>query len=652
MITWARRPHHPFLRTAFVPTSFLRTLLLFGIGILLFAGLFISNSTYAAGNSRPITAPPASPRFGVRVTPTAITATHEPESQMQVTPTQLYTSELHHWSLAYPQGWSFDDTDATSVRFQASSGFTRCEVHSSSAGFATLEEFAGSALEQTRQTFEQLRLTQVVQERNSVNLPSGEAAIDVVLAIGEGAMSHRLYALDKNSAYAVDCGTSSVNWPQFKAVFEQIVRSFTLLPLDASASPAPTVTAISPLTTPVPAPQSTWPFPPPAIALDVYTSTLHHWSMTYPAQWTVDDSDPFYVIFAVDPSDTESLAPECLVYHDPLGEAGTLQEWVDKNYKRMKITYKLEGVDVYLTDPQDITLPNGEMGIVVVREKEPDDNAYDMHVLVGRTVITVNCYATILVWPEWKMVFEYMIHTFTLLPAPVSQLGDAAAILERVDSIRATQPLVKDPLDVDTGRWLPVDTPGVPAARLVMRDGHAQVCADEPDGGFGLWGLQDSFVHDFYAEVEVLNLGEIRMLQAAMDFTTPEENVVEIALYADRVDINDLITIYPADPADEIIGLANDYLTAPMSDKQAKRLRLGVLVLDGEIILLVDDQVAATVVADGPIDGGFALSAGTPPGCHLAFDNFRLWDLDGSTPAPNQLCRATKPLSACTQREE
>jgi hypothetical protein len=468
-----------------------------------------------------------------------------------------------------------------------------------------------------------------------------------------------LYALQDSATSAVDCGTSLALWPQYEALFDQILRSFTLPPLEATALPAATAmfTTTATLTaTAMPTDSaatgeagplstatvtttvtgtitgtvaSTATTAPPSSTLAIYTNTLAHWAIAYPEEWSVLDSDASDMHFLLDSDDAES--PGCRAMASFVGEDDTLLELVDAYYMDLEKSWESEGLALEIYSQEEVTLPSGEVGIEVLAAIEANGMIDSLHVLRDRTSYIFYCWAVEPAWPQWEAAFGQIIRSFTLLPPQVSQSGELvdSAILEQVDSIRATTPYFEDTFDAETSLWIPILPEGTSALRFEKVDGQAQICWDEGDYGLGLWLLFNVYVHDFYAEFEVFNLGATDGLYAGMGYSA-SSGVMQIGITHEDGNIVSSIVHYTDDAPEGEPLQADDTMPTSMSEEQAERLRLGVLAAGSKLIVLIDDDVVTTVDAAAPADdAGVTLFAGMPQGCYLAYDNFRLWEVDG-----------------------
>jgi tetratricopeptide (TPR) repeat protein len=143
----------------------------------------------------------------------------------------VYTNPDFPWSVAYPAGWSVDDSDTSYIRINRSDDdglFGLCGIHSAAVDFTTVDEFVDVSLPHDEEYFKDRGQTFGVLSRQDITLSSGVSGVETIAEIGPGGKSRRVYMLADGRAYAIDCETYLADWPKLESVYNQIINSFTL----------------------------------------------------------------------------------------------------------------------------------------------------------------------------------------------------------------------------------------------------------------------------------------------------------------------------------------------------------------------------------------------------------------------------------------
>jgi tetratricopeptide (TPR) repeat protein len=145
--------------------------------------------------------------------------------------TTVYINPDFPWSISVPPGWGIDDPDTSFVSINRSDddgGFGLCGIHTGAADFTTVDEFVDAVLAHDPEYFKGRGQTFVVLSRQDITLSSGVKGIEVIVEIGPGGKSRRVYMLADGRVYVVDCETYLEDWPKLESVYDQIINSFTL----------------------------------------------------------------------------------------------------------------------------------------------------------------------------------------------------------------------------------------------------------------------------------------------------------------------------------------------------------------------------------------------------------------------------------------
>jgi hypothetical protein len=141
---------------------------------------------------------------------------------------KLYTNPRHKWSVSYPDTWTLDDSNVNLVVIKPPSDVGMCGVHSASARFTTVGEFADLTLRFTRDIFEARGLKQEVTSRRERALADDVPVVDVAVDIVPGGRGRRVFVLWRGRGILIDCESHVKNWSSLENQYDQIISSFTL----------------------------------------------------------------------------------------------------------------------------------------------------------------------------------------------------------------------------------------------------------------------------------------------------------------------------------------------------------------------------------------------------------------------------------------
>jgi hypothetical protein len=103
-----------------------------------------------------------------------------------------------------------------------------CGIHSFAWDHDDIAEFVDYVIAYEEGYFKSRGQTYVVLSRQEITLASGISGIELVVEIGPGGKSRRVYTLDANSVYLIDCETNLSDWLKLESTYDQIINSFTL----------------------------------------------------------------------------------------------------------------------------------------------------------------------------------------------------------------------------------------------------------------------------------------------------------------------------------------------------------------------------------------------------------------------------------------
>jgi hypothetical protein len=89
-----------------------------------------------------------------------------------------------------------------------------------------VDDFTDAIVAFTEQFFKDRGETYLVLARETITMPSGSTAIDVLAEFGPGSTSNRIYVLARDIGIILDCETSTGNWEQALPDFMTIREAF------------------------------------------------------------------------------------------------------------------------------------------------------------------------------------------------------------------------------------------------------------------------------------------------------------------------------------------------------------------------------------------------------------------------------------------
>jgi len=151
-----------------------------------------------------------------------------------------------------------------------------------------------------------------------------------------------------------------------------------------------------------PSAESAAPTPSAAAPARLYTNPTYPWSVTYPADWSVDAADPSNVrVSSGDALCGSHSGPVRLKTADEF--ADLLEEQDEKAHFTVRHSPK-----------QRISLPNGVVGVDVTREIRGGGRSRRIYVLREGVAYGVDCETHASKWEQFAPTFEQIIRSFTL----------------------------------------------------------------------------------------------------------------------------------------------------------------------------------------------------------------------------------------------
>ena len=146
------------------------------------------------------------------------------------------------WSIERPVEWGLLDDPNGLAALIAPEGAAMCGVHSASQPPTTeLKRFTDDLLAATAAELKLKHgIRSQVTTRRTLQLRSGEPAVEMQVDLVPGGRSRRLFTLGANGwAHVVDCETTTELWAFHQADFEHVMGSFRLLGGKRAAGSAP-----------------------------------------------------------------------------------------------------------------------------------------------------------------------------------------------------------------------------------------------------------------------------------------------------------------------------------------------------------------------------------------------------------------------------
>jgi hypothetical protein len=159
----------------------------------------------------------------------ALTATATAPAQQQPREMRKYANASWRWAIAYPAGWTVEARDPDLVRIGSKGEKALCSIHSGAIDrFNNADEFADFMVLNDGRFFRDKGQKFTVVARRRLTLPNGVAGSDVLVEIGPGGKSRRLYVLVDGRGFAIDCEAYASQWNEVEASYHRLIMSFTV----------------------------------------------------------------------------------------------------------------------------------------------------------------------------------------------------------------------------------------------------------------------------------------------------------------------------------------------------------------------------------------------------------------------------------------
>src|SRR2546427_11375622 len=140
-----------------------------------------------------------------------------------------------------------------------------------------------------------------------------------------------------------------------------------------------------------------------------YTNPVYRWSISYPADWTLDNRDPRFVRIL---SPADKPWGLCGI-HSGSPRVTTLDEFTDFLLADNKRRFKERGLLFAISARRPISLPNGIIGNDVLADILPGGRSRRIYVLADGRGLIVDCETYARLWRELEPVFNRIINSFT-----------------------------------------------------------------------------------------------------------------------------------------------------------------------------------------------------------------------------------------------
>lgn len=142
-------------------------------------------------------------------------------------PLKTYQSSAYRWAITYPAGWRLDASLPNAVLITSDEIGAMCGVHAGAVRFDNAGSFADFMLSYMAEDLRQRRgLQSETLWRRDIRLRTGQPAVEALVALSPGGMSHRLFAVVSHDGVGVDCEADEANWPRVTKEYDQILASF------------------------------------------------------------------------------------------------------------------------------------------------------------------------------------------------------------------------------------------------------------------------------------------------------------------------------------------------------------------------------------------------------------------------------------------
>jgi hypothetical protein len=141
-----------------------------------------------------------------------------------------------------------------------------------------------------------------------------------------------------------------------------------------------------------------------------YTSPTYHWSIHYPADWSINTSNPQLITVRSTAGNSFSL---CGI-HSNFTRFTTLDAFTDFMLTEQEHIFKDKGQQQMILSRTRIALPNDVTGNDVLKEIRPGGKSRQIYVLKGETGFGIDCETYLADWPSLDRTYDRIINTFTL----------------------------------------------------------------------------------------------------------------------------------------------------------------------------------------------------------------------------------------------
>ncbi|HKA44350.1 MAG TPA: hypothetical protein VKF40_20365 [Burkholderiales bacterium] len=143
--------------------------------------------------------------------------------------------------------------------------------------------------------------------------------------------------------------------------------------------------------------------------MNKYVNTSWRWSISYPAGWTVDGTDPDLVRIR---SAAENAL--CSINSGPVDRFGTVDDFTDFMLASDGSFFKDRGQRFAVVARKRINLPNGIVGNDVLAEIGPGGTSRRVHVLADGRGFALDCEAYTKDWSRLEAAYQQVIASFTV----------------------------------------------------------------------------------------------------------------------------------------------------------------------------------------------------------------------------------------------
>ena len=149
--------------------------------------------------------------------------------------------------------------------------------------------------------------------------------------------------------------------------------------------------------------------PRPAREMKKYTNASWRWTISYPAGWTIDSSDPALVRIRSAPENAL-----CSINSGPVDRFNTVNEFTDFMLANDVRFFRENGQSFVVVARRRITLPNGIVANDVLAEIGPGGRSRRIHVLIDGRGLAVDCETYTKNWTRLEPSYQRVIGSFTV----------------------------------------------------------------------------------------------------------------------------------------------------------------------------------------------------------------------------------------------